>query len=183
MNWGSQGVPQGSVLGSVLFVVDIKDLPDKVTEDSMLNMFADDTILSRVIVDVSDAEILQQDIDNLDELARAWLMDFYSLKCKVFKNWPDDCTSPWHLKPYTLSQHQLEVVDHEKDLGLQGMVDLIFDKHISDKINKANGIVSLIRRSFIHLDEEYFLRLNKALLRLHLEYAKLVWAPTFKRQV
>ena len=69
-------------------------------------------------------------------------------------------------------------------------VDLIFDKHISNKINKANGIVGLIRRSFIHLDEESFLRLYKALVRPHLEYAKphleyanSVWAPRFKRQV
>ena len=84
--------------------------------------------------------------------------------------------------PYTPRQHQLEVVDHDKDLGVTMDVDLIFDKHISNKINKANGSVGLIRRSFIHLDEESFLRLYKALVRPHLEYANPVWAPRFKRQ-
>ena len=85
--------------------------------------------------------------------------------------------------PYTPRQHQLEVVDQEKDLGVTMDVDLIFDKHISNKINKANGIVGLIRRSFIHLDEESFLCLYKALVRPHLEYANSVWDPRFKCQV
>ena len=79
------GVSQGPVLGPVLFVVYINDLPDKVTGESMLYMFADDTKLSRAILDVSDAEILQQDIDNTDEWSREWLMDFHPLKCKVLK--------------------------------------------------------------------------------------------------
>ena len=79
------GVPQGPVLGPVLFVVYINDLPDKVTGDSMLYMFADDTKLSKAILDVSDAEILQQDIDIMDEWSRQWFMDFHPLKCKVLK--------------------------------------------------------------------------------------------------
>ena len=109
--------------------------------------------------------------------------DFHTLKCKVLKmgrtigDLHDICN------PYTLRQHQLEVVDHEKDLGVTMDVDLIFDKHISEKINKANGIVGLIRRSFIHLDEESFLGLYKASVKSHLEYANSVWAPRIKRQV
>ena len=177
------GVPQGSVLGPVLFVVYINDLPDKVTGDSMLYMFADDTKLYRAILDVSDTEILQQDIDNMDEWSREWLMDFHPLKCKVLKMGKTIADLHDIFNPYTLRQHQLEVVDHEKDLGVTMDVDLIFDKHISNKINKANGIVGLIRKSFIHLDEESFLRLYKALVRPHLEYANSVWAPRFKRQV
>ena len=177
------GVPQGSVLGPVLFVVYINDLLDKVTGDSMLYMFADDTKLSRAILDVSDTEILQQDIDNMDEWSREWLMSFHPLKCKVLKMGKTIADLHDIFNPYTLRQHQLEVVEHEKDLGVTMDVDLIFDKHISNKINKANGIVGLIRRSFIHLDEESFLRLYKALVRPHLEYANSVWAPRFKRQV
>ena len=147
------GVPQGSVLGPVLFVVYINDLPDKVTEDSMLYIFADDTKLSKAILDVSYAEILQQDTDSMDEWSREWLMDFHPFKCKVLKmGWT---IADLHdiFNYYTLRQHQLEIVDPEKDLGVTTDIELIFDKHISDKITKAIGIVGLIRRSFIHLDE------------------------------
>ena len=177
------GVPQGSVLGPVLFVVYINDLPDKVAGDSMLYMFADDTKLSRAILDVSDTEILQQDIYNMDECSREWLMDFHTLKCKVLKMGKTIADLHDIFNPYTLKQHQLKVVDHEKDLRVTMDVDLIFDKHISNKINKANGIVGLITRSFIHLDEASFLRLYKVLFRPYLKYANSVRAPRFKRQV
>ena len=53
--------------------------------ETMLYMFADDTKLSRAILDVSDAEILQQDIDIMDEWSREWFIDFHPLKCKVLK--------------------------------------------------------------------------------------------------
>ena len=110
-------------------------------------------------------------------------MDFHPLKCKVLKMGKTIADLHDIFNPFTLRQHQLEVVDHKKDLGVTMDVDLIFDKHISNKINKVNRIVGLIRRSFIHLDVESFLCLYKALVRPHLEYANSVWAPRFKRQV
>ena len=70
------GVPQGSVPGPILFVVYIRDLPDRVAGDSMLHMFADDTKQSRAIFDVSCAEIHEQNIDNIDEWSYEWLIDF-----------------------------------------------------------------------------------------------------------
>ena len=58
---------------------------DKATGDSMLYVVADYMKLFRSKLDVSDVEILQQDIDNMDEWSREWLMDFHPLKCKVLK--------------------------------------------------------------------------------------------------
>ena len=136
-------VPQGSVLGPVLFVVYINDLPDNVTENSMLQMFADDTKLSGAILNASDAEILQQDIDNMDEWSRKWLMEFHPLKCKVLKMGRTIADLHDIFNPYTLRQRQLEVVDHEKDLEVTMDVDLIFYKHILDEISKVTRFQGL----------------------------------------
>ena len=86
-------------------------------------------------------------------------MDFHPLKCKVLKMGRTiaDLYDIFH--PYTLRQQQLEVVDHEKDLGVTMDFDLIFYKHVSNNID-------------LHIKH-----------RLHLEYANSFWAPRFKRQV
>ena len=68
------GIPQGTVLGPVLFVIYINDLPENVKSD--LFMFADDTKVSRVIVEKRDREELQQDMYNLQKWSESWLLKF-----------------------------------------------------------------------------------------------------------
>ena len=66
----------------------------------------------------------------------------------------------------------LRNVKQEKDIGVIVDEQLKFEDHMYEKIKKANNVMGLIRRSFIHMDEEMFLKLYKALVRAHLEYAK-----------
>ena len=74
------GIPQGSVLGPILFVIFINDLPDVVS--STAKIFADDTKLFRAIRIVEDHEVLQQDLDNLVEWSNKWQLGFNETKCK-----------------------------------------------------------------------------------------------------
>ena len=83
----------------------------------------------------------------------------------------------------TTTQHALENVRHEKDLGVTIDDRLTFEQHIQEKITKANQIMGLIRRSFIHLDADKFKRLFKALARPHVEYAQAVWSPMRKKDI
>ena len=69
----------------------------------------------------------------------------------------------------------------EKDLGITIDTKLKFDTHISIKVNTANKIMGIIRRSFTHLDKEIFARLFKALVRPHLEYGNNVWQASTKK--
>ena len=77
----TSGIPQGSVLGPILFVVFINDLPDCV--DSEVFMFADDTKLYRTIAHQSDIQTVQNDINNLFNWSEKWLLCFHLDKCKV----------------------------------------------------------------------------------------------------
>ena len=77
----TSGVPQGSVLGPILFIIFVNDMPDVV--NSMLLMFADDTKLYRTITSVHDSNALQQDIDSVSAWGEQSLMFFNLDKCHV----------------------------------------------------------------------------------------------------
>ena len=81
-DWSSvtSGVPQGSVLGPLLFIIYINDLPESV--QSYTAIFADDTKLYRPIINAEDSNILQSDLDLLVEWCKVWLMNFNYSKCK-----------------------------------------------------------------------------------------------------
>ena len=77
----TSGIPQGSVLGPVLFLLYINDLPDNVT--SNVYMFADDTKIYRPMTSHEDTTILQNDLDCLQSWLAKWLLNFNLHKCKV----------------------------------------------------------------------------------------------------
>ena len=76
----TSGIPQGSVLGPLLFVIFINDLPDCVTSEAYL--FADDTKIFRVIANEEDRGELQKDLNRLDTWSKDWLLKFHPQKCK-----------------------------------------------------------------------------------------------------
>ena len=116
------GVPQGSILCPILFVLFINDLPQGLCPGTDLALYADDTKIWRTIYSEHDNELLQKDITYLDNWASLNKMKFHPLKCKV--------VSIAHRLPpflgilpniqyfYTLGDISLEYVDSEKDLGL-----------------------------------------------------------------
>ncbi|KAK6171921.1 hypothetical protein SNE40_018342 [Patella caerulea] len=75
----------------------------------------------------------------------------------------------------------LESTDLEKDLGVNIDPSLTFSSHIEGQVNKANRIIGLIRRSYEHLDGDSFRRLFTALIRPHLEYCNVDWAPRLEK--
>ena len=162
------GVPQGSVIGPILFVIYINDLPDYVSPDVYL--FADDTKILRQVSSKEDAIKLQNDINALESWSLRWLLRFHHGKCHVltlgkFQN--ITCT-----ERYKLSKLELEHVFEEKDLGVIVDSDMKFDQHMHSMVQKANSIIGLIRRSFSFLDELLFKQLYTTFVRPHLEYCQ-----------
>lgn len=151
----TSGIPQGSVFVPLLFVIFINDLPETVNSDAYL--FADDTKIFKIIKSSDDSTILQEDLTKLEEWSDTWLLRFHPDKCKHMhigkKN--DD-------NSYSLHRKSLEKVIEEKDIGVVIDSDLTFEKHINEKVNKANQMFATLRRTFQFMDKSTFVQLYNA---------------------
>jgi ribonuclease P/MRP protein subunit RPP40 len=105
------GVPQGSVLGTILFLIYINDIDDGIS--SKILKFADDTKLYRKLETDSDIVQLQQDLANLFKWSRDWLMLFNVEKCKVMHIGYNNVEAS-----YMMNGTVLQDVEEEQDLGL-----------------------------------------------------------------
>jgi transposase len=165
----SSGVPQGSVLGPILFLLYINDLPDSIKNAVLL--FADDL---KMIAKSSTKEINQQDINNLVLWQEKWLLKFNTKdnKCKIIhagKNNP--CNQ------YYMGDVLLPIVETEKDLGVTISKNLDFTDYINSCINKANSLIAWVTRTFISREKEVMLKVYKSMIRPHMEYCVQLWSP------
>ncbi len=143
------GIPQGSVLGPVLFVVYINDLPHMV--ESLVQMFADDTKVFRRIGGMDDCKQLQEDLTNLQQWSNKWQLRFNAAKCKVMHIGYHNSKHIYELSDSRTSIPLAETVI-EKDLGVKVDNQLTFSDHIQQAASKANGELGIIRRSYTYLD-------------------------------
>ena len=173
------GIPQGSVLGPVLFIVYINDIFDNIKSEGFL--FADDTKIFKAIQNEQDAAELQADIDELERWTNKWLLKFNPDKCHVLSMGRFEDTK--YTKRYQIYSRELEHVFEEKDLGVIVDSDLSFEEHISAKVRIANAMVGLLRRSFSYLSPQVFRKLYLSLVRPHLEYAQTVWSPHSRKLI
>ena len=171
------GIPQGTVLGPLLFVVYINDLLDNITSDGFL--YADDAKILRQITSRGDAEQLQSDIKTLEEWSRIWMLHFHPVKCHVLTMGKFE--NIMHTHRYEICGQEMEHVFEEKDLGVTFDSEISFDDHITCQVNKANSLAGLIRRTFSYLDCKSFKKLYCARVRPYLEYGQSVWSPHLKR--
>jgi hypothetical protein len=169
----TSGIPQGSVLGPILFIIFINDLPDVL--NSYVKIFADDTKIFNVIQSVESYNILQEDIRKIIDWTDKWQLYFNRDKCKIIHYGRNNLTFE-----YFMNNHKVEVVDFEKDLGVTFDRNLKFSAHIKNIVNKANSRLGIIKRNFSDLSAEIFLPLYKSLVRPLLEYCSSIWYPILK---
>ena len=127
------GVPQGSVLGPLLFLICINDLTLVVS--SAVGLFADDTYIYRVIKSKEDTTALQRDLDALVKWKQTWSTKFHPDKCKVLR-----ITNKRKIIRFDYKIHNkcLERTDHAKYLGVHIDKKLLWKCHISSINSKAN---------------------------------------------
>ena len=173
------GVPQGSVLGPLLFVIFINDLPEVCEELSRVFLFADDAKLFRVIRCIDDCRMLNESCQRFFDWSVQWGMNVNVDKCKVLSIAKNRVIEQPFNYSFSINENEycLEHVDNVKDLGIILDSELCFKAHIYDKINKAFMMLGIINRNFKDLDKFSFVLLYKSLIRSHLEYCSSVWNP------
>ena len=169
------GVPEGTVLGPLLFLAFINDLPESV-KASDPRLFADDCLLYKLINCDADAESVQQDLLALEEWERKWQMKFHPEKCQVIHI----STNKRHERHtvYRLHGHTLEAVDSGKYLGLTISDDFSWHRHVDAVAAKASRTLGFLRRNLGQCTREVKNTAYTSLVRPVLEYASTAWDPT-----
>ena len=136
------GVPQGTVLGPILFLLHINDLPSVIS--SKVRLFADDCLVYREIKNRQDQIALQKDLNLLENWGSKWGMRFNAAKCNIMRM--SRKQTPISTQ-YELSGQVLEEVKDAKYLGVTVSDDLEWTKHINAITTKANSKLSFLRRN------------------------------------
>ena len=170
------GVPQGSVLGPILFLVYINDLEGGVT--GKILKFADDIKLFRKTKEIGDTFFLQDDIDKLVKWSEKWQMLFNFGKCKCLHTGPGNTSMNYDMGGTILSK-----TVKEKDLG----VTMNANKKVSEQCriatSKGNPVLGMIRRNITYKDKSLIVPLYKAIVRPHLEYCIHSWRPYLRKDI
>lgn len=177
----TSGVPQGSILGPLLFLIFINDMPNVISKETSLPLFADDSKCFRVILGSDDGVKLQDDLNKLFQWSCIWGMDFNAKKCKVLRvariRSIDD-------RDYYLGGIKLDRVDVEKDLGILVSNNLSWNNHVDVISSKAQKMLNVLYRTCKDIND---IRTKKLLyiawVRSRLEYASVVWSPHTKRNI
>lgn len=168
----SSGVPQGSVLGPLLFLIYINDLPSCIT--SHIHLFADDCVIFREVTSNHDTAILQSDLNAISSWCNTWRMELNISKCKSMRVSRRNNTLP----AYHINNTPLDCVSSYKYLGVHVSSDLTWKTHIAHVISNTNRSLGYLRRNFSRAPQSLKLMLYKTLIRPKLEYAASVWDPS-----
>ena len=169
------GVPQGSILGPLLFLMYINDLPDNL--NSLIKLFADDTSLFSTVYDPNhSAKVLNDDLNKISEWAYKWKM---LLNPHLTKQAQEVIFSRKNIKTdHPIVYFNEAPVAHttcQKHLGMHLDEKLNFNHHINEKIAKANKGIGRIRKLVQVLPKQSLITIYKSFIRPHLDYSDIIY--------
>ena len=173
------GVPQGSILGPLLFLIYINDLSDGLSSNAKL--FADDTSLFSVVHDINtSATELKKDLKKINDWAFQWKMTFNPHRSKqaqeiIFCRKIKKATHP----PLLFNNTNVSQVNSQKHLGVILDVKLTFEKHLKNVFNKTNKTIGLLRKPSNLLPRQALVTIYKAFVRPHLDYGDVLYEQAF----
>ena len=177
------GVPQGTVLGPILFLVYLNDI-DKCIKHSFISCFADDTRVSMGISDSADVKHLQEDLNQVIQWTSKNNMKLHEKKFQYVNHNCGDSKLLEEL-PFTSELHEyitpngtiLSPIDSVRDLGIKVTQSLSWSPHIRNIVDGANKMAAWILSVFSTRDREVMMILYKSLVRPRVEYSCPLWDP------
>ena len=164
-------MPQGTVLGPLLFLCFSADLPN-VIQHSKLSIYADDTKLYKVVEDSNDGQGLQDDLNRIHNWTKLWQMELNSDKTKLLS-----IGNTKYNHEYFLDGSIIERVSSMNDVGVIIQSNLKFTQHCSNVIKKAHFVMRNIFNTFRYHNYNFYTKLYVCYIRPILEYASQVWSP------
>ena len=170
------GVPQGTVLGPVLFLIHIVDIAQGVSQQTTTSSCVDDTRVKRHINDPqSDCSALQEDLQTIYDWADKVNMMFNSDKFELLRFWPSNKPDWQYLAP---DGSAIEEKGQLRDLGVQISSDLSFTTHINNTITGANRLIGMVMRTFRRRSRFLMVTVWKTIIQPKLDYCSQLWSPS-----
>ena len=174
----TSGVPQGTVLCPLLFLLYVNDLPDNV--QSSVRLFADDALLYGIVASDADCDLLQCDLRRLESWQHYRRMEFNPSKCKIVTI-PNKNNPPQ--RKYVFCGVELEQVDSFPYLGVTISNQLKWSAYVSMTAAKANKSLGTIQRNLWNCPKNVKEIAYTSLIRPKLEYASAAWDPFLKKDI
>ena len=172
------GVPQGTVLGPLLFLAYINDLPNNI--NSNVRLFADDCVLYSEIQNEFDHISLQEDLNTLVNWQNEWQMGFNAKKCFTMRL---THAKKHKIFNYKLSDSILQETKSHSYLGVTLTSDLSWNDHINQTSSKANRTLGFVIRNLHQCPQDIKVSAYKTLVRPLVEYSSSVWEPYTKNLI
>merc|ERR1712035_231476 len=163
------GVPQGSALAPVMFLIYINDMVDEV--DSYISLFGDDAKFLKRVENNTDCEMPHKDLDKIYEWRKRWEMEFNANKCKVMEL---KKSKGRQTKQYTMGEVGIKKTKEEKDLGITISENLTPEIHVNNIVSATYELLRKIKRAFTYMDEEMMKKLIEYMIRPALECAATI---------
>ena len=165
-------MPQGSVLGPILFLIYVNDIDEGLT--CKISKFANDTKIMSRVTTTADKLQFQSNL-NIVSWSEKWQIKFNINKCKILNIGNNN----QYIK-YTMNGSEFSKVNHEKDLVITISNDLKPDKHCSDVVKTVNKLVAFTSRTFEYKSKKVIFSLLNTLVRPRLEHCIQFWSPYYK---
>lgn len=175
------GVPQGSVLGPVLFVIYVNDLPGRISNTCKL--FADDCKIMASVNCQMDADHLQRDLDRVCSWCSEWKMVLNVSKCHVMHCGKNNQKFEYTLVDDLNSVSKLCTTTRERDLGIILTPDLKWHDQACNSASKGNRMLGVLKNTFVSRNAGLWKKLYTTYVRPQLEFAVAVWNPYLKKDV
>ena len=169
------GVPQGTVLGPLFFLIYINDICQDLTPGTRIRLFADDSLLYREIKTPEDTLILQRDLDTLQTWETRNKMEFHPGKCQVIRI-TNKITSMIE-GSYNIHGVILQFSNSVKYLGVTIDSKLSFKEQCDSMCHRANFMLSFLERNFYRCPQKVKEQCYFTLVRPLVEYACTAWDP------